>query len=1208
MENLLENLNERQREAVLETEGYVRVIAGAGSGKTKLLVSRYAYLVQDYGIDSSNILCVTFTNKAAGEMKKRIRALIGDHNDTSLICTYHGFCNRLLRENPEKLFLNQQFQIIDAQQQKSVIGEIYQKFELKLDYASFESILRKIGCVKRDTDYVTRMCNPEPCRILQEIKDQDDQIIEEFLQRQKATYSLDFHDLISFAIHLLENDSEVREKWQNRLNYIMVDEFQDSSAVEMRLVELLSGLFRNLMIVGDPDQNIYEWRGSDVKLLVDFDKGHEPTKTIILNQNYRSTPQILNCANTLIEKNELRLKKDLFTKNAPGAAVVHYHSKSDFEEMDRVIENIKRLHDRDGLRYSDFAVIYRSGFLSRVAEKKLVEKNIPYEIFGGVRFYQRMEILDVLAYLKLIAYGDDVSFRRIVNTPRRRFGRAKMNLLEQLRDAEIAGSAEHIYPEQPGNRKIAGSAGRMYPEGPGDTETAGSAGQMRLEQLEGFLHAASLDSRAAGQEVRQAYGAEAAEADRSAGTAEFPGNRVGNAQEGRGGKNSLYAALCAHRNDREFVNSDIASFIGFVETMRESIGTKRISDIVNEVTRDSGYEAYIRELGDEERLDNLAEFKRIANEFEREFGENLSLEQFLQQVALQSGEDAGDGKDTVKLMTIHSSKGLEFPAVFILGFTEGIFPSAKTIGERKKLGLEEERRLCYVAITRAEKYLFLMDSEGTSPNGIKKLVSRFLTEIGEENYVRIGQISDDLRRESRSYTEKLNSELSEEETGSRKAGDVVEHHIFGRGTIEAVDEKRGSYLVRFDGLKQARNISAGYFAREHENAGQRKYAGQNRAAGGGAAAEPAQTGRETAGAAGKVMAEHKAGQPVKDAETKEEEKEEVRDKAGEAGIKRAETAVRTADIRQTAGTVRAAGKADTGLQQPGTAETGEERGTTGAAGTAETEKGSEATGAAQAEKGPEEANADAAEGREKTAEAGRKKASEAVQTIIKAVVERKLARVKKTARALEKEPSAASLIKNTAPGEKEIRTAGEVLPTAAHSPSGKAKISDAQAARLRELKESSPNLWKRDEVPHSGWSCNGVSDLGAPVGICEMCGYQIIRYAHHMEHPQYRSLIAGCVCAGRMEGDITRAKQREAEFKNRQARRISFFGRKWKNSKKGNEYLKIDDHVIVLYHNTKNADHWKYAIDNQFCRNAYATRERAVAGAFEAMERFRSKG
>ncbi|MDE6875435.1 MAG: UvrD-helicase domain-containing protein [Lachnospiraceae bacterium] len=1143
MEDLLENLNERQREAVLETEGYVRVIAGAGSGKTKLLVSRYAYLVQDYGIDSSNILCVTFTNKAAGEMKKRIRALIGDHNDTSLICTYHGFCNRLLRENPEKLFLNQQFQIIDAQQQKSVLGEIYQKFELKLDYASFESILRKIGYVKRDTDYVTRMCNPEPCRILQEIKNQDDQIIEEFLQRQKATYSLDFHDLISFAIHLLENDSKVREKWQNRLNYIMVDEFQDSSGVEMRLVELLSGLFQNLMIVGDPDQNIYEWRGSDVKLLVDFDKGHEPTKTIILNQNYRSTPQILNCANTLIEKNELRLKKDLFTKNAPGSAVVHYHSKSDFEEMDRVIENIKRLHDREGLRYSDFAVIYRSGFLSRVAEKKLVEKNIPYEIFGGVRFYQRMEILDVLAYLKLIAYGDDVSFRRIVNTPRRRFGRAKMNLLEQLRDAETAGSAERMYPEQPGNRETAGSAGRMCPEG-----------------SEGFRHAMSLYGRAEGQEAQQAYGAKAAEANRSAGTAEYPGNRVSRAQDGRGGKNSLYVTLCAHRNDREFVNSDIASFIGFVETMRESIGTKRISDIVNEVTRDSGYEAYIRELGDEERLDNLAEFKRIANEFEREFGENLDLEQFLQQVALQSGEDAGEGRDTVKLMTIHSSKGLEFPAVFILGFTEGIFPSAKTIGERKKLGLEEERRLCYVAITRAEKYLFLMDSEGTSPNGIKKLVSRFLTEIGEENYVRIGQISDDLRRESRSYTEKLNSELYVEETGSRKAGDVVEHHIFGRGTIEAVDEKRGSYLVRFDGLKQARNISAGYFARGHEDTGTKKYAGQDRAAGIVQAAGKADTEAQRSAAAEvlqlKKVAQAKGGMVQK----------------GEQAANGAESVNKTGAAQ------------DTG------------------------EAGSDRKVAQAAEMNGETARIE----KKAASKAGRKKTAEDIQTVIKTVVGQELEKVKKAAKALEKEfvsvlpaEMQASRRENTVLEGTDTNTSANASGKTFASSPDNGRISAAQAARVQALKEASPNLWKRDDVPHTGWNCTGISDLGAPIGICEMCGYQIIRYAHHMEHPQYRNLTAGCVCAGKMEGDLAGAKQREAEFKNRQARRVNFFKRKWKQSKKGNEYLKIDDHVVVIYHNADSGNIWKYSIDNQFCRNTYATRERALAAAFDALELLR---
>lgn len=745
MADLLENLNEKQREAVLETEGYVRVIAGAGSGKTKLLVSRYVYLVQEYGIDSFNILCVTFTNKAAGEMKHRIRALIGGESDISLICTYHGFCNRLLRENPEKLFLNKQFQIIDNQQQKAILGEIYQKFELKLDYASFESILRQIGLAKKDGAYVAKLCNPKPCQILREIKTQDDRIVEEFLQRQKATYSLDFHDLIAFAIYLLETDSEVREKWQNRLNYIMVDEFQDSSSVEMRLVAILSDQYRNLMIVGDPDQNIYEWRGSDVNLLVEFDKHHDPTRTIILNQNYRSTPQILKCANTLIEKNQLRLKKDLFTKNAAGAPVLHYHSKTDFEEMDHVIENIKKLRAGQGLRYADFAIIYRSSFLSRVVEKKLVEKNIPYEIFGGIRFYQRMEILDILAYLKLVAYDDDTCFRRIVNTPRRRFGRAKMNYLEGLKE---------------------------------------------------------------------------------------PGR-------------SLFATLSAHLEAKEFQNSDAASFVHFIDGMRESYREKRISDIVNEMTRDSGYEEYIRELGDEERLDNLAEFKRIANEFEWEFGENLSLEEFLQQVALQSGEDREDQKDTVKLMTIHSSKGLEFPVVFILGFTEGVFPSAKTIGERKNLGLEEERRLCYVAITRAESYLFLMESEGTSQNGMQKLVSRFIDEIGEDNYVRIGQISEDLIQESRRYAAKLNREFQAEEDTARKVGDAVEHHIFGKGTIEEIDPKRASYLIRFEKFAQPRSISFRYFAQEHEDIRQ-KYTGQAEAGGDERRTEPEKAERTAA--------------------------------------------------------------------------------------------------------------------------------------------------------------------------------------------------------------------------------------------------------------------------------------------------------------------------------------------------------------------------
>ncbi len=1089
MADLLENLNERQQEAVLETEGYVRVIAGAGSGKTKLLVSRYAYLVQDYGIDPANILCVTFTNKAAGEMKKRIRALIGGENEISLVCTYHGFCNRLLRENPEKLFLSRQFQIIDSQQQKAILSEIYQKFELKLDYASFESMLRKIGHVKRDTGYVPRMCSPKPVQILPEIRNQDDRIMEEFLQRQKATYSLDFHDLISFALYLLETEEAVREKWQDRLNYIMVDEFQDSSSTEMRLVELLSGKYRNLMIVGDPDQNIYEWRGSDVRLLVDFDKTHEPTRTIILNQNYRSTPQILRCANTLIEKNEIRLKKDLFTRNLDGKPVVHYHSKDDFEEMDRVIENIKLLQVKEGLRYSDFAILYRSGFLSRVAEKKLVEKNIPYEIFGGVRFYQRMEILDMLAYLKLIAYGDDMSFRRIVNTPRRRFGRAKMGYLEELREHGA------------GSRK----GGRDQPFGQMAFSGLGPEGQ-------GWLSVSDLEPE--GQGRFSASGTEVQGQNRPA---------------------TLFETLAGHLEDREFQNSDAGAFVQFIRGMQESHHTQRISEIVNRVAEDSGYEGYIRELGDEERLDNLAEFKRIANELEREFGEDLSLEDFLRQIALQSGEEGDEEKDAVKLMTIHSSKGLEFPVVFILGFTEGIFPSSKTLGERKKLGLEEERRLCYVAITRAQRYLFLMESEGTSQNGMQKLVSRFLEEIGEENYVRIGRISEELWKESRGYAAKLNRELQQEPvSASRQVGDGVEHHVFGKGRIEAIDAKRGSYSIRFERLQLPRNISADYFLKGHEKIDRKTIL-------------PAE---EPGGAERKSL---EAG-PI-------------------AGWEELGTERKSLEAGPIAG--REAPEAEcTAGQEPTEAE----------------------YTASQ-----EESEAEHAAGREapEVQYTAKPESTESESTIRKETVEITEKRTGTT--------GAAGTIEMATDETETAENPGKTNAPILQEPESIDAVTIKQTL-LQQQKENASNLWKRDDVPHSGWTCVDVVDLGEPVGICQMCGYQIIRYAHQMEHPGYHHLSVGCVCAGKMEGDIANARRRESEFKKRQTRREIFFQKDWKRSQKGNEYLKIHGHIIVLYHNAKTGNTWRYSIDNEFCKAQYPAREQAVAAAFDALERLEHPG
>lgn len=709
----LSQLNEKQLEAVRHSEGYLRVIAGAGSGKTKLLVSRYAYLVKDYGIDSANILCVTFTNKAAGEMKRRIRSLIGSEYDTSLICTYHGFCVRVLREDIEKVFYPKEFQIIDTSQQKALLSDIYQKFDLKLDHASFEKIVAMISNVKADRRYVAKMCCTDKCQILPVIATLDDEIIEEYLQRQKQIYAMDFDDLLYFTLYIFARYTDVLHKWQDKLNYIQVDEFQDSSKTEMELIDKLSKKHKNLMIVGDPDQNIYEWRGSDVKLLLDFDKLHDPTKTVFLNQNYRSTPQILTCANTLIENNEYRLKKYLFTLSPKGASVYHYHTKNEYDEADAIINIIHNIQKEENANYADFAVLYRSGFLSRIIEKKFTENGIPYEIYGGVKFYQRMEIQDIMAYLRLIAFDDDLSFKRIVNKPRRRFGRAKM------------------------------------------------------------LHLQSLQQE----------------------------------------NTSLYRTLKDNLFDKTFKGSGIESFVNAIDAIKSHYTQLSLAEVVEYVCDLSGYEKYIRELGDMERFENLSEFKRIATEYEENFGENVTLKEFINQISLQAEDNGEESPDMVKLMTIHASKGLEFPNVIVMGLSEGIFPSSKTIEERKQLGLEEERRLCYVAITRTEKRLFLLDSEGFTQNGTQKLPSRFLQEIGEENYIRIGTISKELQNKADDYISKNLGKFVVRNT--RELNSIVNHPIFGEGIILNYDEKTNCYKIKFENLSSERHISADFLNRNH---------------------------------------------------------------------------------------------------------------------------------------------------------------------------------------------------------------------------------------------------------------------------------------------------------------------------------------------------------------------------------------------------------
>lgn len=1031
MEYLLK-LNKSQLEAVKNTEGFLRVIAGAGSGKTKLLVSRYAYLVKEYGIDSANILCVTFTNKAAGEMKRRIRALIGDSYDTSLICTYHGFCVRVLREDVEKIFFPKEFQIIDTTQQKNILSEIYQKFELKLDYGSFEKMVRQIELYKStNRDYVNNMCCTDKCQIMKDVHSLDDKIIEEYLQIQKHLYALDFSDLIYFTLNVFHRCIDVLKKWQDRLNYIQVDEFQDSSSTEMELIDLLCAKHENLMIVGDPDQNIYEWRGSDVKLLVDFDKTHTPTRTIFLNQNYRSTPQILKCANTLIEKNELRLKKDLFTRNDSGAEVFHYHSKNEYSEAGCITDVISDLRKKTGCDYSDFAVLYRSGFLSRIIEKKFTEEGIPYEIFNGVKFYHRMEIQDIMAYLRLIVFDDDVSLKRIINKPRRRFGRMKLQALQQLQ------------------------------------------------------------------------------------------------------KNcSLYETLKQNLSSSAFKGSGAKEFIYIIDTLRQYAKDLYVSEMVQKICEMSGYEKYIRELGDMERFENLSEFKRIAGEYETNLGESISLKEFINHISLQSEDENEKEADTVKFMTIHAAKGLEFPNVFVLGLSEGIFPSSKSIEERKQLGLEEERRLCYVAITRAEKRLYLLDSEGFLQNGKVKLPSRFLKEIGEENYTRIGAISKEVQEASDMKSAKNDYSYNDEPV-LKNIGDRVSHPAFGEGEIIGYEKNKNSYRIKFDKLNSERIVSVLFFSKERKL--------------------PVIPSSQEESSPPSVPVDislpfEEIPSPPMPADIPSPFEENPSPSAPvdiPLPLEKKPSPSVPADIPLPF-EEKAPPVVSSDIRKP--------------------------------TKSEEEQDEEIA-----------KKLNKILEEI-KARADRKESLHKPS-----DIPEGYKKIEEKRVPEQ--KSAGGGAP-----PENRPQNKAPEQADAPKRNINPENLWERDDVPKTGWHCIGVTDLQAPVGICGMCGHQVIRYVHHMVHPQFHQIDAGCICAGKMEGNIERAKQRERDFKNKEARKESFMSRKWKNSKNNNSYLKIKDHLIVLYYSPEYKN-WKYSLDNKFCEEVFRTKAEAKSAAFEALEK-----
>lgn len=696
IDKILENLNEQQRKAVTETEGFIRVIAGAGSGKTKALTSRYAYIVEALGINSSNILCVTFTNKAAQEMRKRVKRLVGENSDLSYITTYHGFCVRVLREDINKIQYPKGFIIMDVEDQKSILREVFNELGLNQKVFTFKQVLRFISVEKSKLDYLSY--------ILENKKHDNDRelykVFFKYLEKQQRNYALDFDDLLNYTLYIFSKNQNVLEKWQKRLHYIQVDETQDSSQKQFMLIEMLANFHKNLFVVGDPDQTIYEWRGAKPEILVDFDKQFPTAQTILMNQNYRSTPNILNLGNHIIKNNKIRVDKDMFTLNNEGIQVTHFHAKNDFEEGLWVANEIKRLVKENNAKYSDFAVLYRANFVSRIIEQSLIRENIPYSVFGGIRFFERKEIKDVLSYLRLVVFGDDFSFLRVINTPSRGLGKKFIENLSKIAESE---------------------------------------------------------------------------------------------------NKTLLESLRLRLNDKEFSKPGAIEFINLIDNFSKRKDEIKVSDLIKEILDSTGLSAYYRADGDTDRLENIKELQTSIIVLENDDAESLLLENYLQEISLYTDMDIEDDKnERVKLMTIHTSKGLEFPYVFLSGFSDGVLPSAMSIKERRKRALEEERRLAYVAITRAEKAFYMTESEGYNfTTGMNKYPSRFLFEISDNFFVRQGELSQEIIDEAKEHirleTERLNKQKEQFEVD-----DIVNHSIFGKGKVMTVDEEKGEYQIYFE--------------------------------------------------------------------------------------------------------------------------------------------------------------------------------------------------------------------------------------------------------------------------------------------------------------------------------------------------------------------------------------------------------------------------
>ncbi|CAH2029863.1 ATP-dependent helicase [Trichlorobacter ammonificans] len=738
-DHLLSHLNPPQKQAVLHGEGPLLILAGAGSGKTRVITHRIVHLIRERGVRPRSILAVTFTNKAAGEMAERVRHLLGS-NDIPLISTFHAACGRILRNDGYHLGYDSSFAIYDDKDSERLLKEIVR--ELNLDEKRFPPA--QLG--GRIDDCKNRGLAPEELPLGDLWNRQFVEIYATYQERLKRCNAMDFGDLLLQAVRLFEQHPAVLAQWQERFQWLLVDEYQDTNPVQYRLIRLLAGERKNLCVVGDDDQSIYSWRGADIRNILEFEKDFPEVTVIRLEQNYRSTPTILKAAGSVVARNMGRKAKTLWTDNPDGEPIRHERLENDRDEARFVAREILGLH-RGGLPLTEAAVFYRTNAQSRLLEEALVAEGLAYHIVGGVRFYARMEVRDILAYLRLLENrSDEVALKRIINVPARGIGSATIDRIADL------ALREGI-----------------------DFDTA-----------------------------------------------------LGRAAEG-----SLLASG---------PTAKVAGFVGLLESFRRRLATTPLPELVRAVVEESGYAERLRQSRDEEdaeRLENLDQLLAAVEEFS-EGNPEAGLAGFLEQVALVSDLERGEkGTPSVTLMTLHAAKGLEFRAVFMVGMEERLFPHVRSLDDPD--AMEEERRLCYVGMTRARERLYLLNARRRHLFGQEQvnLVSRFLREIPGELLTGSGAVQEGWNQSScRSDSAwrapepvghnlaAVSSALEEVEMVPEPAeeygdgvhlGMKVRHPKFGPGTVRKIEGSGDSQkvtvwfnscgpkklMVRFAGLERA---------------------------------------------------------------------------------------------------------------------------------------------------------------------------------------------------------------------------------------------------------------------------------------------------------------------------------------------------------------------------------------------------------------------